>query len=126
MYISTREMVISIICNACGVIGLILWAIEAHKSNASQRIQSVESVDRKDEPQVDGAIDEARFYAHCMNCQRDVADIKCLDCDGDKHFIKDEPQTVLEAVLERQTDEDRRKMEESIRKAIKDEQSGKE
>lgn len=39
---------------------------------------------------------------------------------------KTEPQTVLEAVLERQTDEDRRKMEESIRKAIKDEQSGKE
>lgn len=44
MYISTREMVISIICNACGVLGLILWAIEAHKSNANQRIQSVESV----------------------------------------------------------------------------------
>ena len=45
------------------------------------------------EPQIDGAIDEARFKAHCMNCQRDVADIKCLDCDGDKYFIKDEPQT---------------------------------
>lgn len=44
MYISTKEMVISIICNACGVLGLILWAIEAHKSNASQRTQSVESV----------------------------------------------------------------------------------
>ena len=44
MYISTKEMVISIICNACGVLGLILWAIEAHKSNASQRIQRVESV----------------------------------------------------------------------------------
>ena len=46
-----------------------------------------------DEPQIDGAIDEARFKAHCMNCQRDVADIKCLDCDGDKYFIADEPQT---------------------------------
>ena len=45
------------------------------------------------EPQIDGAIDEARFKAHCMNCQRDVADIKCLDCDGDKYFIPDEPQT---------------------------------
>lgn len=44
MYISTREMVISIICNACGVLGLILWAIEAHKSNATQCIQGVESV----------------------------------------------------------------------------------
>ena len=44
MYISTKEMVISIICNACGVLGLILWAIEAHKSNANQRIQSVESI----------------------------------------------------------------------------------
>ena len=46
-----------------------------------------------DEPQIDGAIDEARFKAHCMNCQRDVADIKCLDCDGDKYFKADEPQT---------------------------------
>ena len=45
MYITTREMVISIICNACGVLGLILWAIEAHKSNANQRTQSVESVE---------------------------------------------------------------------------------
>ncbi len=45
MYISTREMVISIICNACGVLGLILWAIEAHKANASQHFQSVESVE---------------------------------------------------------------------------------
>ena len=44
MYISTREMVISIICNACGVLGLILWAIEAHKSNANQHFQDVESV----------------------------------------------------------------------------------
>jgi hypothetical protein len=35
--------------------------------------------------------------------------------------IFDEPQTVLEAVLDRQTDEDRRKMAESVRKAIKDE-----
>ena len=34
---------------------------------------------------------------------------------------EDEPQTVLEAVLDRQTDEDRRKMAESVRKAIKDE-----
>ena len=49
MYISTREMVISIICNACGVLGLILWAIEAHKSNASQRIQSVKSVQNSSE-----------------------------------------------------------------------------
>lgn len=32
MYITTKEMVISIICNACGVLGLILWAIEAYKS----------------------------------------------------------------------------------------------
>ena len=47
----------------------------------------------EDEPQIDGAIDEARFKAHCMNCQRDVADIKCLDCDGDKYFIPDEPPT---------------------------------
>ena len=46
----------------------------------------------EDEPQIDGAIDEARFKAHCMNCRRDVADIKCLDCDGDKYFIADEPQ----------------------------------
>ena len=45
MYISTKEMVISIICNACGVLSLILWAIEAHKSNADQRIQSVKSVE---------------------------------------------------------------------------------
>ena len=51
------------------------------------------TADRKTEPEIDGAIDEARFKAHCMNCQRDVADIKCLDCDGDKYFIKDEPQT---------------------------------
>ena len=53
----------------------------------------IEIADRKTEPQIDGAIDEARFKAHCMNCQRDVADIKCLDCDGDKYFIPDEPQT---------------------------------
>lgn len=49
-----------------------------------------------DEPQIDGTIDEARFKAHCMNCQRDVADIKCLDCDGDKYFIAAEPQTERE------------------------------
>ena len=48
MYISTKEMVISIFCNACGVLGLILWAIETHKSNANQHKsnanQRVESV----------------------------------------------------------------------------------
>ena len=44
MYITTREMVISIICNACGVLGLILWAIEAHKANAIQYIQRIEYV----------------------------------------------------------------------------------
>ena len=31
MYISTKEMIISIIFNACGVLGLIFWAIEAYK-----------------------------------------------------------------------------------------------
>ena len=56
-------------------------------------VELVPTADRKTEPEIDGAIDEARFKAHCMNCQRDVADIKCLDCDGDKYFIKDEPQT---------------------------------
>lgn len=45
MYISTREMLISIFCNACGVLALIFWAIEAYKPNANQRIQSVESVE---------------------------------------------------------------------------------
>ena len=45
MYITTREMVISIICNVCGVLGLILWAIEAHKVNAIQYIQRIESVE---------------------------------------------------------------------------------
>ena len=50
MYISMKEMVISIICNACAVLGLILWAIEAHKSNANkhesnanQRVESVKN-----------------------------------------------------------------------------------
>ena len=53
----------------------------------------------EDEPQTDAVgvpmafIDEAKFKAHCLNCQRDVADIKCLDCDGDKYFLPDEPQT---------------------------------
>ena len=59
---------------------------------ADSILEEVEA-DRKTEPQIDGAIDEVRFKAHCMNCQRDVADIKCLDCDGDKYFIPDEPQT---------------------------------
>ena len=45
MYITTKEMVISIIFNACGVLGLILWAIEAHKTNADQHTQRVENVD---------------------------------------------------------------------------------
>ena len=44
MYISTREMVISIICNACGLLTLIILAIDAHKSNANQHFQDVESV----------------------------------------------------------------------------------
>ncbi|MBQ1293137.1 MAG: hypothetical protein IIY21_03820 [Clostridiales bacterium] len=69
-------------------------------------ISKMEQVDKdinvrsKTEPEIDGAIDEARFKAHCMNCQRDVADIKCLDCDGDKYFIKDEPQTDKEIILD--------------------------
>lgn len=46
------------------------------------------------ETKIDGVIDEARFKAHCMNCQRDSADIKCLDCDGDRYFLRDEPQEV--------------------------------
>ena len=54
---------------------------------------TISKMEQVDEPQIDGAIDEARFKAHCMNCQRDVADIKCLDCDGDKYFMADEPQT---------------------------------
>lgn len=31
MYISMKDMIISIICNACGVIGLIWLAIEVHR-----------------------------------------------------------------------------------------------
>jgi hypothetical protein len=53
----------------------------------------------QDEPQTEqvgvpfGLMDEATFKSHCLNCQRDIADIKCLDCDGDKYFVADEPQT---------------------------------
>lgn len=31
MYISTKDMIISIVCNACFVIGFIWWAIEARR-----------------------------------------------------------------------------------------------
>ena len=51
----------------------------------------------------------------------DLADRKTENSSEIPNNCKDEPQTVLEAILERQTDEDRRKMEESIRKAIKGE-----
>lgn len=47
----------------------------------------------EDEPQTEqvgvpfGEMDEATFKSHCLNCQRDTADIKCLDCDGNKYFL---------------------------------------
>ena len=47
----------------------------------------------KDEPQTEqvgvpfGEMDDATFKSHCLNCQRDTADIKCLDCDGNKYFL---------------------------------------
>ena len=76
-------------CNICKYVGL------EHRCN--QCVNG--SMFYKDEPQTDAVgvpmafIDEAKFKAHCLNCQRDVADIKCLDCDGDKYFLPDEPQT---------------------------------
>lgn len=47
----------------------------------------------EDEPQTEqvgvpfGEMGEATFKSHCLNCQRDTADIKCLDCDGNKYFL---------------------------------------
>ena len=38
-------------------------------------------------------IDDEKFKAHCLNCQRDASEIECLDCDGDRYFLPDEPQT---------------------------------
>ena len=84
------------------------WACTEYgkcKYKTEPTISKMEQVDKdinvrsKDEPQTDAVgvpmafIDEAKFKAHCLNCQRDVADIKCLDCDGDKYFLPDEPQT---------------------------------
>ena len=49
--------------------------------------------EKADEPQTEqvgvpfGEMDEATFKSHCLNCQRDTADIKCLDCDGNKYFL---------------------------------------
>lgn len=58
MYISTREMFISIFCNACGVLALIFWTIEAYKPNADQYIQSVESIECVKQTEPKGESDE--------------------------------------------------------------------
>lgn len=94
MYISTREMVISIICNACGVLSLILWAIEAYKSEiklneiAFIRGQLMAlSASEKDEPQTE--THELRTETHeCVKDEpQDWKDQMWTEA------IEDEPQT---------------------------------
>ena len=107
MYITTREMVISIICNACGVLGLILWAIEAHKANAIQYIQRIESVEsvrnnddiivrsnlepfRVDEPQLEVKGSERLVKG---KDEPQMGDAKPIPLSNRVTHIKDEPQT---------------------------------
>ena len=109
--------------------GLMYWKKNTTFDTTADRkteptISKMEQVDKdinvrsKDEPQTD---------EHCETCRHKD------ECEGATYEYKntewwclgyapiDEPQTVLEAVLDRQTDEDRRKMAEPVRKAIKDE-----
>lgn len=89
MYITTREMVISIICNACGVLGLILWAIEAHKSNANQRTQSVESVENNGDIIVRSNLEPFRVDEPQLEVKGSKRLLKGKDeptCEECKHF----------------------------------------
>ena len=88
--------------NPDGTINIVKCGYEPKDEPTTEDCSTVDkdiNVRSKDEPQTDAVgvpmafIDEAKFKAHCLNCQRDVADIKCLDCDGDKYFLPDEPQT---------------------------------
>ncbi len=85
--------------------------------------------ERKTEPQTDcGDFADRLAYERGIKHAWEVAQ-KVFDStvtfyeaeDVARQIAKDEPQTVLEMVLDKQTDEDRRKMAESVRKAMKDE-----
>ena len=73
-----------------------MWAEAIVTEPTISKMEQVEediNVRSKDEPQTEqvgvpfGLMDEATFKEHCLNCQRDTADIKCLDCDGNKYFL---------------------------------------
>ena len=94
---------------------------DAQYSILEMLFRSVQSLtaDRKTE-------NSSEIPNNCDTCKHNKLEWYSEVCDGcskahSNYEPKDEPQTVLEMVLNKQTDEDRRKMAESVRKAIKDE-----
>ena len=80
--------------NPDGTINIVECGYEPKTEPTISKMEQVE-----DEPQTEqvgvpfGEMDEATFKSHCLNCQRDTADIKCLDCDGNKYFLPYGSQT---------------------------------